>query len=78
MFLLSQQAQAACCVVQFKHKEEVDIKKRHSKECLFLCRRRPIFTGGCPPTIFGTRELNYRVRYGNGWTLSVINTDYEL
>ena len=45
---------------------------------LFLCRRRPIFTGGCPPTIFGTRELNYRVRYGNGWTLSVINTDYEL
>lgn len=27
MFLLSQQAQAACCVVQFKHKVEVDIKK---------------------------------------------------
>ena len=27
MFLLSQQAQAACCAVQFKHKVEVDIKK---------------------------------------------------
>lgn len=27
MFLLSQQAQAACCVVQFKHKVEVNIKK---------------------------------------------------
>ena len=79
MFFLSQQAQAACCVVQFKHKVEVDIKKEPFKRMvLFLCRRRPIFTGGCPPTIFGTRELNYRVRYGNGWTLSVINTDYEL
>ena len=79
MFFLSQQAQADCCVVQFKHKVEVNIKKRAiQKNGSFLCRRRPIFTGGCPPTIFGTRELNYRVRYGNGWTLSVINTDYEL
>ena len=42
---------------------------------LFLCRHRPIFTGGCPPTIFGTSELNYRVRNGNGWTLIVIGTD---
>ena len=32
MFLLSQQVQAACCVVQFKHKVKVGIKKRHSKE----------------------------------------------
>ena len=38
----------------------------------------PIFPGGCPPSIFGTNELNYRVRDGNGWTLNVINTDYEL
>ena len=37
----------------------------------------PIFPGSCPPSIFGTRELNYRVRDGNGWTLSVINTDYD-
>ena len=37
-----------------------------------------IFAGSCPPTIVSTRELNYRVRYGTGWTLSVINTDYEL
>ena len=27
MFLLSQQAQAACCVVQFKHKVNASIKK---------------------------------------------------
>ena len=37
----------------------------------------PIFPGGDPPSIVGTRELNYRVRDGNGWTLSVINTDYD-
>ena len=26
-------------------------------------------------SIFGTIELNFRVRYGNGWTLNVINTN---
>ena len=36
MFLLSQQAQAACCVVQFKHKVGVDIKKNHPKEWFFF------------------------------------------
>ena len=41
------------------------------------CRRRPIFPGSFPPSIFGTSELNYRVRNGNGWTLIVINTDCE-
>ena len=40
-----------------------------------LCWRRPIFPGGFPPSIFGTIELNYRVRNGNGWTLNVINTN---
>lgn len=42
------------------------------------CQHRPIFPGGSPPSIFGTEELNYRVRDGNGWTLFVIDTDYEL
>ena len=36
----------------------------------------PIFPGRFQPSIFGTVELNYRVRDGNGWTLNVINTDY--
>ena len=36
---------------------------------------RPIFPGRFQPSIFGTVELNYRVRDGNGWTLNVINTD---
>ncbi len=42
---------------------------------LFLCWQRPIFPGGDPPSIFGTIELNYRVRNGNGWTLNVIITN---
>ena len=42
-----------------------------------LCWRLPIFPGGCPPSIFGTNELNYRVRDGNGWTLIVISTNSE-
>ena len=41
-----------------------------------LCWRRPIFPGGFPPSIFGTSELNFRVRNGNGWTLTVNNTNY--
>ncbi len=28
-------------------------------------------------SIFGTIELNFRVRHGNGWTLNVINTNYS-
>ncbi len=41
----------------------------------YLCRHRPIFPGRFQPSIFGTNELNYRVRNGNGWTLIVIGTD---
>ena len=40
------------------------------------CQRRPIFPGSFPPSIFGTNELNFRVRNGNGWTLIVKDTDY--
>ena len=36
----------------------------------------PIFPGRFQPSIFGTNELNYRVRDGNGWTLIVIDTDF--
>ena len=53
-------------------------KEKHSNMSAFRMSALPIFAGSCPPTIVSTRELNYRVRYGNGWTLSVINTDYEL
>ena len=44
----------------------------------FLCWRTPIFPGRHQPSIFGTNELNFRVRDGNGWTLVVINTNYSV
>ena len=36
----------------------------------------PIFPGRLQPSIFGVGELNCRVRDGNGWTLTAINTNY--
>ena len=39
-------------------------------------RHLPIFPGRLQPSIFGTAELNDRVRNGNGWDLSVIITDF--
>ena len=36
----------------------------------------PIFPGSRPPSIVGTNELNYCVRYGNRWILIVINTRF--
>ena len=53
-------------------------KSEQPKLFASLCRRRPIFPGRFHPSIVGTEELNYRVRNGNGWTLSVINTDYGI
>ena len=41
---------------------------------IFNVRQRPTFPGGRPPSIIGTLELNFRVRYGNGWNLHVIVT----
>ena len=52
-------------------------QKNHPIGWFRLCRRRPIFPGSFPPSIFGTVELNYRVRDGNGWNLNVIDTDCE-
>ena len=40
----------------------------------FLYRHRPIFPGSLPPSIFGTNELIFCVRYGNRWDLVVIDT----
>ena len=35
----------------------------------YECWHLPIFPGRHHPSIFGTIELNFRVRHGNGWTL---------
>ena len=40
-----------------------------------MCRQRPIFPARLQASIFGTVELNFRVRNGNGWTLYVKITD---
>ena len=35
----------------------------------------PIFPARLQASIFGRSELNFRVRDGNGWTLTAINTN---
>ena len=40
------------------------------------CQHRPILPGRLQPSIVGTGELNYRVRNGNGWTLTVNDADF--
>ena len=57
----------SCEAVNSRSIPELSINKK--------CRRRLIFPGGCPPSIFSAEELNYRVRDGNGWTLFAIDTD---
>ena len=42
--------------------------------CFSRSRHLPIFTGRVQPTIFGTSELNFCVRNGNRWDLTVIDT----
>ena len=41
------------------------------------CWRRPIFPGRFQPSIFGAGELNFCVRNGNRWTLTVKITNYS-
>ena len=38
----------------------------------------PIFPGRRQPSIVGASELNFRVRDGNGWTLTAISTDSSI
>ena len=38
------------------------------------CRHLPIFPGRHRPSILGVKELNFRVRNGNGWNLLAIDT----
>ena len=43
---------------------------------LFFVSALPIFPVRLQTSIFGRSELNFRVRNGNGWTLTVSNTNY--
>jgi hypothetical protein len=61
---------------EFPSEKSVEKQKNHSPKTVVSCWRKPIFPGRHQPSIFGTSELNFRVRDGNGWTLAVINTNY--
>ncbi len=43
-----------------------------------LPQRLPTFPGSCPPSIIGTTELNFCVRYGYRCGLRVIATEFQL
>ena len=58
---------------RFQDKRKTLQKKFWSVFC--LSRRLPIFTRRFQRTIFGTSELNFCVRNGNRWNLTVIDTD---
>ena len=51
-------------------------KKRYKALLKERSRHLPIFPGRRHPSIFGTTQLNYCVRNGNRWDLSVIGTGY--
>ena len=59
-------------ISSFTHKKTL----QEIPEAFFLSRRLPIFTSRFQLTILGTSELNYCVRNGNRWDLTVIVTDH--
>src|SRR3954465_6728619 len=57
------------------HQESKQAPRRFARGLLLIAEtqkswRRPIFPKGCPLSIFGAGELNFRVRDGNGCGLS--------
>ena len=55
----------------------VSFKQKGNTSCfLALCWHRPIFPVRRQTSIFGSAELNFRVRNGYGWTLCDINTNF--
>ena len=55
---------------------ETIVKEQDSRlTVLFSVLALPIFPVRLQTSIFGASELNFRVRNGNGWTLTAINTN---
>ena len=50
-------------------------QKADSLSCPLFVLALPIFPVRLQTSIFGAGELNFRVRDGNGWTLTAINTN---
>ena len=58
---------------------EVPPKKQHPTTMSWgVVLALPIFPGRLQPSIVSRSELNFRVRDGNGWTLALISTNYEV
>ena len=51
---------------------------RHLFGFLASFRQLSTFPGSRPPSIIDVKELNFRVRDGNGWILLAIVTGYPL
>ena len=51
------------------------MQKADSLSCPLFVLALPIFPVRLQTSIFGAGELNCRVRDGNGWTLTAINTN---
>ena len=58
-------------------KEEYEAKGKLIQFPFQRCRLWAIFPGRLQPSIFTTAALNFRVRYGNGWTHCVKITDSD-
>ena len=50
-------------------------EKGRTKLFVLFVLALPIFPVRLQTSIFGAGELNFRVRDGNGWTLTAINTN---
>ena len=72
IYSLNHQLTASCRL--FLSPPDIATKKGSISASLKGNRQRPILPGRVQPSTFGTGELNYCVRYGNRWDLSVITT----
>ena len=63
-----------CSAARYPPPSPKTTKKGSQTASLKGIRQRPILPGRVQPSTFGTGELNFCVRYGNRWDLSVITT----
>ena len=62
----------------FPFRNQMQAKRKDTLLGAFSVLALPIFPGRLQPSIVGRSELNFRVRDGNGWTLALISTNYEV
>ena len=57
-------------------KNKVKTPNEETRQGFLMYRRRHMFPGGRPPSIFSAKKLNYCVRNGNRCDLLAITTDF--